>query len=50
MEKIYADVIIKGKRTLDSVPEKLRERVRGILLERGYPELAEEEMETPAGP
>lgn len=31
MAKIYADLIIKGLKTIDDVPEKLREEVEEIL-------------------
>lgn len=31
MAKIYAELIIKGKKTLDDVPENLREEVQKIL-------------------
>jgi hypothetical protein len=33
MAKIYADLIRKGLKTLDDVPENLREEVRRILEE-----------------
>lgn len=33
MVKIYADLIRKGKKTLDDVPEKIREEVRKALEE-----------------
>lgn len=33
MAKIYADLIRKGKKTLNDVPENLREEVRRILEE-----------------
>lgn len=33
MVKIYASLIKKGVRTLESVPEKLREAVRALLEE-----------------
>ena len=33
MAKIYAELIRKGKKTLDDVPENLREEVRRILEE-----------------
>lgn len=33
MAKVYADLIMKGLKTLDDVPEKLREEVRKILEE-----------------
>ncbi len=31
MPKVYADLIRKGKKTIDEVPEKLREQVLNIL-------------------
>jgi len=37
---VYAALIIKGKRTIEEVPEKIREQVRQELIDRGYPELA----------
>lgn len=33
MAKIYADLIRKGKKTIDDVPERLRAEVRRILEE-----------------
>ena len=33
MAKIYADLIKKGLKTIDDVPEKLRDDVRNILEE-----------------
>lgn len=35
MVKVYADLIRKGKKTIDDVPEKLREQVQTILEEGG---------------
>lgn len=35
MEKIYAELIRKGKKTIDDVPEHLREKVLAILNENG---------------
>lgn len=35
MAKIYADLIRKGKKTIDDVPEKLRKQVQAILAEGG---------------
>lgn len=40
MAKVYADLIIKDKKTIDKVPEKLRDEVRQILIDRGFAELA----------
>lgn len=31
MAKVYADLIMKGKKTIDDVPERLRDEVRRIL-------------------
>ncbi|EOH1323792.1 TPA: CD1375 family protein [Enterococcus faecium] len=31
MEKIYADLIKKGKKTIEDVPKTLREKVQAIL-------------------
>jgi len=42
MVNVYVSLIIKGKRTIDSVLEKIREQVRAELVERGYEELAGE--------
>lgn len=33
MAKIYAELIIKGKKTIDEVPERIREQVIKILEE-----------------
>lgn len=33
MAKVYADLIMKGKKTIDDVPERLRAEVRRILEE-----------------
>lgn len=38
MAKIYADLIIKGLKTIDDVPERLKEAVRQILIEKGVTE------------
>lgn len=32
MAKIYADLIIKGIKTIDDVPEKLREQVKKLVI------------------
>lgn len=31
MAKVYASVILKGQKTLEDVPERLREQVEAIL-------------------
>lgn len=36
MAKIYADLIMKGKKTIDDVPEKLKSQVLEILKAAGY--------------
>ena len=41
MAAVYVDLIIKGKKTINEVPAKLQDEVKQILIERGYPELAE---------
>ena len=33
MPKVYADLIRKGKKTMDDVPERLREQVQALLEE-----------------
>lgn len=43
MEKVYANIILKGKKTIDEVPDRIRDTVRQILIDRGYPELTESE-------
>lgn len=43
MDRVYADLIMKGKKTIDEVPAKNREAVKQILIGRGYAELAESE-------
>lgn len=46
MEKVYANIILKGKKTIDEVPDRIRDAVRQILIDKGYPELAEREGAT----
>lgn len=41
MAVIYATLIIKGKKTISEVPEKLREQVKTVLIDLDVPELAE---------
>lgn len=36
MVKVYANLIIKGLKTLDDVPTRLREQVKEYLIEQGY--------------
>lgn len=40
MEKVYADLIRKGLKTIDDVPERIREQVKQVLID--LPELAQE--------
>lgn len=35
MEKIYADLIKKGKKTIDDVPKALKKKVQAILDKKG---------------
>lgn len=35
MIELYVSLILKGKRTIDQVPAKIREEVRQILIEEG---------------
>jgi len=41
MAKVYADLIRKGKKTLDDVPDKLKAQVKDVLESLECPELAE---------
>lgn len=43
MDKIYANLIVKGRKTIDEVPEKLKKSVIKLLIEQGHPELTESE-------
>ena len=36
MVQVYVDLIIKGKKTIDDVPERIREQVRKALEDQGY--------------
>ena len=42
MPAVYADLIMKGIKTIDQVPEKIRDEVKQILVDRRYKELAEQ--------
>ena len=42
MAVIYATLIVKGKKSIADVPEKIREQVKEILADLDVPELAEE--------
>lgn len=41
MANIYAALIIKGKKSIDDVPDKIRDEVKQVLIDEGHPELAE---------
>ena len=43
MAMVYATLIIKGRRTFESVPETLKEQVREILLDCDCSHLLENE-------
>lgn len=40
MVKIYVSLIKKGLRTIDDVPEKIRDQVRQALIDAGLSDLA----------
>ena len=42
MAEVYAILIIKGIKQIEQVPEKIRDEVKQILVDRGYKELAEQ--------
>lgn len=41
MVKIYANLIIKGIKTIDDVPTRIKDEVKQELAKEGHPELAE---------
>lgn len=41
MAVIYATLIIKGKKTFADVPDKIKDKVREVLIDLDCPELAE---------
>lgn len=41
MAAIYASLVIKGEKTFSEVPERIRDKVKAILIEKGFAELAE---------
>lgn len=43
MAAVYANLIIKGLKQIEQVPEVIRDDVKAILIERGYPDLAGDE-------
>ena len=42
MHNIYADLIIKGLKTIDDVPTRIREKVKQELIRRGREDLTVE--------
>lgn len=36
MVQVYVDLILKGKKMIDDVPERIREQVRKALEDQGY--------------
>ena len=42
MAVVYATLIIKGKKTINDVPIRIREQVKQVLIDLDLPELAEE--------
>ena len=42
MAVVYATLIIKGKKTINDVPERIREQVKQVLIDLDLPELAED--------
>ena len=43
MAEVYAILIMKGKKTMDKVPQKIRADVQRVLIDAGFQELAQEE-------
>lgn len=43
MAVIYATLIVKGKKTIDAVPAKIRDKVKEVLIDLECPELATEQ-------
>lgn len=41
MAVIYATLIIKGKKTFTDVPDKIKDKVKEVLIDLDCPELAE---------
>lgn len=39
MHRIYADLIVKGLKTIDDVPLRIREKVKEELIKRGREDL-----------
>lgn len=41
MAVVYATLIVKGRKVIGDVPEKIQEQVKQILIDMDVPELAE---------
>jgi hypothetical protein len=41
MAVVYATLIIKGVKTIDDVPARIKEQVKAVLIDLDAPELAE---------
>lgn len=39
MEKVYANLIVKGKKQFSNIPDELKDEVKKILTEWGYEQL-----------
>ena len=39
MAEVYANLIVKGIKTINDVPESIRNEVKQVLIDWGYPEL-----------
>lgn len=42
MAVVYATLIVKGKKTIGDVPDRIKEQVKQVLIDLDLPELAEE--------
>lgn len=42
MAVIYATLIVKGRKSINEVPEKIREQVKAVLIDLEVPELTEQ--------
>ena len=42
MAVVYATLIIKGKKTIGDVPDRIKDQVKQVLIDLDLPELAED--------
>lgn len=42
MAEVYASLIIKGIKTINNVPARIRDKVKQVLIDLDLPELAED--------